>query len=204
MKTLAILAAAAVTSAASAGVVGFVGDTTLAGGWYAFDAASGADMVPYVHGGSYYEEVSAIGGDFGDLLFDASHSLRWIGSGWATWSHGYTGEVFYNNGLYDTGYSMPGGVGAFDAYIEPNPFSEQYFTITGYGSDGSSTTIDVVAHGSAGASHFGFYTTGGEELDYIMISGSADWAIGEFRLAAVPAPGALALFGLLGLTRRRR
>jgi len=202
---LAALAAAALTSAASAGVIGFLGDTTIEGGWDAFEAEFGAEMTVIYDGGSAYSEVSSIAvPEFGGSLdFDASHSLRQIGSGWATWSHGYTGEVFYNNGLLETGYDLNmSGVYAFDAYIEPNPFSLQTFTITAYGSDGGMDTVVRDAEGSAGAAHFGFFASG-ETLTRIEIEGSSDWAIGEWRVGT-PAPGALALLGLAGLTARRR
>ena len=201
---LAALATAAVSSVATAGVVGFLGDTTLPGGWGAFEDLVGYEMVPIVHGGTPYETVYTIGTNTGSLDFDIGHSLRHIGYGWATWSHGYGGEVFYNNGSYGTGYdiNIPGAT-AFDAYIEPNPFSLQTFTITAYGSGGGSDTVVREAHGSAGAAHFGFYTTGGEALTRIEISGTSDWAVGEFRYG-IPAPGALALLGLAALARRRR
>ena len=202
MKIFAALAAASLTTVASAGVVGFVGDQTLEGGWYAFEDMYGLDMEVLTSDTSVYDTVYAIGSSYGDLTFDIGHSLRMIGSGWATWSHGYTGQVFYNNGSYATGYTTPDGVSAVDAYIEPNPFSEQYFTITGYGADGSSATIDVTAHGSSGASHFGFVGMG-TTITGFDIEGTSDWAIGEFRVG-VPAPGALALLGLAGLAGRRR
>ena len=204
--TTAALAALAVASTANAGIVGFVGDTTLEGGWYAFEDEFDVDMTPIIHGGAIYETVISIDvPEFnGSLDFDIGHSLRHIGYGWATWGHGYQGEVFYNNGSYGTGYdiNIP-NVTAFDAYIEPNPFLLHTFTITAFGSDGSTETVVRDAHGSSGAAHFGFYTTDGEALTRIEISGTSDWAMGEWRYA-LPAPGVLALFGLAALTRRRR
>ncbi len=202
MKVIAGLAAVSITSVASAGIVGFVGDQTLEGGWYAFEDHFGVAMEVLTSPGSVYDTVYSIPSTYGDLTFDAGHSLRMIGQGWATWSHGYTGQVFYNNGLMATGYDMPGGIAAFDAYLEPNPFALHDFVATAYGSAGGEVTIDFQAHGSAGANHFGFFATG-EDLVRIEISGSADWAIGEFRVG-IPAPGALALLGLAGLAGRRR
>ncbi len=202
MKLIAGLAAASVTSIAGAGVVGFIGDTTLEGGWYAFEDMYGLSMEVLTSPGSVYDTIGGLPSSYGDLTFDIGHSLRMIGQGWATWSHGYTGQVYYNNGSFATGYDMPGGVTAFDAYLEPNPFAQHFFTATGYGSAGGEVSIDFGAHGSAGASHFGFYATG-ETLVRVEIEGSADWAIGEIRVG-VPAPGALALLGLAGLAGRRR
>ena len=203
MKAIAVLAAAAVTSFASAGIVGFVGDTSLEGGWYAFEDEFGVDMTVIETDASVYSDITSIDvPGFGTIDFPA-HSVRQIGGGWATWSHGYTGKVFYNNGLTFVTYDLNmSGAYAFDAYLEPNPFAQHSFTATAYGSGGGSVAVDFQAHGSAGASHFGFYASG-ETIVSIEIQGSADWAIGEWRVG-VPAPGALALFGLAALRRRRR
>ncbi len=48
-------------------------------------------------------------------------SVRQIGFGWATWSHGYTGNVYYTNGQTTIGGNLSAGVKAFYLYAEPNP-----------------------------------------------------------------------------------
>jgi len=204
MKFVAGLAALAVTTVASAGIVGFVGDTTLEGGWYAFEDEFGVSMTEIYSDAGVYADITSIDvPEFGGTIDFPAHSVRQIGSGWATWSHGYTGQVFYNNGLFDCTYELNmSGAYAFDAYLEPNPFSLQTFTATAHGSAGGSVSVEFSANGSAGANHFGFYASG-ETIVSIDISGTSDWAIGEWRVGT-PAPGALALFGLAALRRRRR
>jgi len=204
MRTSHLLHAAAVTAAAiaSAGpadIVGFVGDTTLEGGWFAFEDTFDVVMTVIHHGGAPYETVTSIDvPEFsGSLDFDTPHSLRIIGQGWATWSHGYAGEVFYSNGYTLLNYSLNmSGAYAFDAYVEPNS-SLQPFYITAYGSKGGEAFVETWAHWSAGATHFGFYATN-EHIIRIEIDAGVDYAIGEWRVG-VPAPAAVALLALAGL-----
>jgi len=203
----AAITAAVIVSATHAEIVGFVGDTTLEGGWYAFEDAFGVEMTVIHHGGAIYQDVLSI--DIpeygGSLDFDSAHSLRHIGQGWGTWSHGYTGEVFYNMGKYFTGYNLNvEGAYAFDAYVEPNCFidpRQDDYLVTAYGSMGSEVTIGFQAHGAYGANHFGFYAVD-EAILRIEIESTCDWAIGEMRIAA-PAPGTAMLLALTALRRRR-
>src|SRR5262245_26029247 len=52
---------------------------------------------------TFTDVVSAsIGGDC-TTSFTSPVSVRQIGSGWATWSHGYTGSVYYSNGSTNVG-----------------------------------------------------------------------------------------------------
>ncbi len=163
-------------------VTGFVGDTTLAGGWDAFETASCRNMEVLSSGAADFSTVTSIPSSFGGVTLAPGHLKLTIGSGWATWSHGYTGEVFWTNGATTATYTMPAGVGAFDLYIEPNPFSVNSFTATGTASDASTASVTVSADGSGGANHFGFYTTGGCCLTSVTVTGQVDWAIGELRV----------------------
>jgi len=204
LAALVTAVTAAMTPCAQAAITGFVGDTTLEGGWFAFEDTFDVDMTVIHHGGATYETVTGIDvPEFGGSLdFDSAHSLRIIGSGWATWSHGYTGEVFYNNGKYFVGYDLKmNGVHAFDAYVEPNGGGDSY-AITAYGSGGGEATVEFWAYWSYGAMHFGFYAPD-ERIVRFEIDSTGDWAIGEWRVG-VPAPGSLALLALAGTRRRRR
>jgi hypothetical protein len=171
-------------------LVGFVGDSTLAGGWDAFEAASGRDMTPIVSGYPNFTVFSTLPttDPAGTMGVAPDHIKLDLGSGWATWSHGYGGEVFWTQGATAATLTMPANCGAYDCYIEPNPFSVQTFSVTGTASDASTTTISVTANGASGASHFGFYATGGCCLTKVDISGPVDWAIGELRTDACAPP----------------
>lgn len=146
---------------------------------------------------------SPLGGNVG---FSIPLEHRAIGAGWATWSHGYTGDVYYTNGATLVTLTMPAGTEAFYLYAEPNPFST--FTITATAQDGASVSQSVA--GYAGAAGYGFYGTGGSQISSIQVdsSGLVDFAVGEFGIAAIPAPGAILLgsigISLVGWMRRRK
>lgn len=56
------------------------------------------------------------------INFGASMNHRRIGNGWATWSHGYTGDVYYNNGVTTTVITLPACSRGVYFYVEPDPF----------------------------------------------------------------------------------
>lgn len=109
-----------------------------------------------------------------------------IGSGWATWSHGYTGAVYWAAGLSQT-VTLPPGAQCFYLYVEPN--NNGSFNITVTPSTGAAVTRPVT--GSSGAYGYGFYATGENLLSVTVdaAAGSGGFAIGEFGLGLPPAPG---------------
>jgi hypothetical protein len=167
-------------------VSGFIGDTTIAGGWDAFETLVGKDMEVLSSGLPDQSQCTDIPWSRpGTLNLNPAHQTRTVGISWATWSHGYQGEIFWTQGATSATLTMPNSnhqVSAFDCYIEPNPFSVNAFTVTGTAFNGDTTTITVTADGASGASHFGIYTTDGCCLRTVTISGAVDWAIGELRL----------------------
>lgn len=201
MKSLVVVAVASFVfvGAANAAIVGF-------------DAGTGAPpalLGPYTIS-ALPDDTRAVIGDVsdapgspplsGDITFSLPLSHREIGSGWATWSHGYTGDVYYTNGATSVTIGLPAGTGAFLFYAEPNPF--EVWSITAEAHDGTTLTRDV--DGSGGANGFGFYGTGGSELASITVSSGVDFAIGEFYGARVPEPATLSLLALGALTLLRR
>jgi hypothetical protein len=103
-----------------------------------------------------------------------------IGSGWATWSHGYTGDVYYTNGGMSVTLTMPAQTRAFYFYAEPNPFADFIFTATAQ--DGT-TSGPIVVNGNAAAKYFGFFATGADLIASITVGSTIDFAVGEFGIA---------------------
>jgi len=204
----ATAATAVMTSCAHAGIIGFVGDSTLEWGWDKFDEVQPyGEMEVILNGhepGPPFELVDAWPTSCGPVALSLTHDARHVQQGWATWSHGYTGEVFYTLGGLEATYTMPPGIGAFDFYVEPNAFSIIKFTAVGYASDGtdSGPMVSWIA-GASGASHFGFYTTGGAALTHVHVSAYSDFAIGEMRIVAIPAPAMTACLAIPALRRQR-
>ncbi|MEP7196588.1 MAG: cohesin domain-containing protein [Saprospiraceae bacterium] len=117
---------------------------------------------------------------------------RKIGNGWATWSHGYTGDLYYSGATLSNTITLPPNTRAFYLYAEPNAFAN--FNMTAIANDGT-TSGPVSVSGASGARYFGFYTTGnGCMLTSIIMSadpGSAGYAIGEFAINIDANNGAL-------------
>jgi hypothetical protein len=144
----------------------------------------GADPQPL------FTDVGGVAGPTGSsVVFGAPMQHVQIGNGWATWSNGYTGDVYWTGGAASASVSLPSGTSAFYLYAEPNPFSD--FQITAYAQDGTSSPA-ITVNGNAGAQYFGFYATGGQTIASITITSAIDFAIGEFGIAA-PGLKAVAL-----------
>jgi hypothetical protein len=139
-----------------------------------------------------------------NVLFSIPMSHRQIGSGWGTWSHGYTGDVYYTNGASSVTLTFDQkDMQAFYFYAEPNFFGLHPMTFSATGG-GTTQSVSAMVEGSAGAQ--GFLVTA-DKIDSITISidDGGDFAVGEFGYAkSIPAPGALALLGLAGFASRRR
>lgn len=144
--------------------------------------------------------VAAPGG--GAVGFDVWMNLRTIGSGWATWSHGYTGDVYFSNGATAMNLTLQPGTHAFYLYLEPNPYDLFEFDVC----SGTTCSGPRSIHGHEGALGFAFYGTSGDTISSITISGPVDFGIGEFGIArSVPEPVTLLLMGVgFGVIARRR
>jgi PEP-CTERM motif len=199
--SLAVVAAAALlmASTAQAGIVWFSPlDPTAAApatlGQYTM-TAFGDDARPT--GGLVSDVASPLGGVVG-FSPDVTHLE--VGSGWATWSHGYTGDVYWTGGGLSLTLDLQ-GTGAFYFFAEPNP--QAPFTITAVV---GGTTLSQVVDGLGGAKIFAVYTDDFASIDSITISSTRDFAVGEFGAAPVPEPSTLLLMGagLLATRLRRR
>lgn len=116
------------------------------------------------------------------LYFSYSVIRSRVPTCWATWSNGYSGDVYWNDDEGDLGLQVPSGTRAFYLYVEPDAFATETFTVTGYGPGGFAQAT-FTANGSSGASYVGFYSPNGT-VGFINVhdSTSGDFAVGEFGL----------------------
>lgn len=203
--TLLSLVVLATTAAAPGAITGLAGGT----------AAPGATLGPYAmtpfdaDGRPLFSSVTSVNSPLGgDVDFSSPLEHYRIGSGWATWSHGYLGDVYYTNGVSNVTLFLPDYTAAFYFYAEPNPFAQ--YTIVATAQDG--TQIVQGVNGNAGAAYYGFYGTTGSYITSIAVNTPQPiaFAIGEFGIAGavVPAPAGILLAvlgaGLVGHLRRRK
>lgn len=144
--------------------------------------------------------VTTLSSPLGNLTFSPEVQKVYIGSGWATWSNGYTGEVYSNAGATTTTITLPFGIGAFDLYVEPNTFN--LFEIAVRAVNGTTTTLSQLVDGLGGAQYFGFYSTDGDSISSITVSdrsggNAGGFAMAQMRLAAKSVPEPASTLGLL-------
>ncbi|MFG0286433.1 MAG: hypothetical protein ACF8R7_18625, partial [Phycisphaerales bacterium JB039] len=128
-----------------------------------------------------FSDVTTVPTSIGDITFDIPCSHRVIGGGWGTWSHGYTGSVYYTNGSPIVNVGAPAGNTAFYLYAEPNPFALIEFEITGSLGSETRSVVETI-DGSSGAAGYAF-CGGVENVEVRTTDGVTDFAVGEFGVA---------------------
>jgi hypothetical protein len=107
-------------------------------------------------------------------------TVRCIGAGWSTWSHGYTGDVYYTGGPLDQSITPPPGTKAIYFYVEPNPFTVQTCSAV---ANGTVSTGNLQVDGNGGARYIGFHSTAGENITSVRVQCDTDFATGEYAVA---------------------
>ena len=127
---------------------------------------------------------------YGDIEFSIPLSHRRIQGAdgytyWGSWSHGYTGDVYYTEGALEVTITLPQPQCEFYFYVESNSFGLHEFEVIANGVD-SSGIFEV--EGSSGAQYVGVC---GEGLTTITVIGNAStsgFCIGEFGQACFCEP----------------
>ena len=117
--------------------------------------------------------VSLNGG--GSFTSSTPLQILQIGSGWATWPGGYTGQVLSSQG----GSSItirPAGIGALGFQVEPNAFANYNVTVT----LATGQTLTDQVNGRAGAQFFGYYGLNVTSVTVSSDPASNGFAIGNF------------------------
>jgi subtilase family serine protease len=132
--------------------------------------------------GTNYGVISA---PTGTISLSPQSECEQVGSGWATWSNGYSGDVYWQNanegGSTTLTLTLPTGTRAFYFYAEPNEF--ETFDLQATAQNGT-TSGPLQVYGDSGAQYYGFYANGkGENIRKITISCNDDFAVGEFGIA---------------------
>jgi len=125
--------------------------------------------------------VTTAPGPTGNVVFNLNMNHRIAGYSWSTWSHGYTGDVYWTQGVTSVTMTMPSGTQAFYFYAEPNTYA--VFTVTATAQDGA-TSGPINVNGNSGATYFGFYSTNNVPLQTISVTcgDGSGFAIGEFGI----------------------
>jgi hypothetical protein len=192
-RTMRVLASGLISCAlVSAGVSFLTGVAAASPGSIIFTDAPGTSAPPPTLG-SYHmtpfpadsqpegTDETSVQGPTGALGFAPALEHCLVGGCWATWSNGYSGDVYATEGTSLT-MTLPAATKAFYFYAEPDQF--QTFDITATSSDGTTSGAVPVA-GEGGAEYFGFYATGTATISSITVTGTdpTGLAVGEFGIS---------------------
>jgi hypothetical protein len=127
-------------------------------------------------------------------------SQRNVGSGWSSWSHGYTDDVYFCSLTDCPGdimtINLPANTNAFSFDVESNNFNPTApatgftFIVDASGSNapGITTAVTVAPNGISSARYVGFYSKAPSRANLIQalkitcLGGCNGFAIGEFKI----------------------
>jgi len=118
----------------------------------------------------------------GEVVFSSGMDRLLVGSGWGTWSHGYSGDVY---ATFDTSVTLelPSNTCAFVFYAQPD-FPDGLIRATA--EDGS--FLELLVAFDSGANGYGFFTDGTTVLSSIEVLATSGFGIGEFGIATCVVP----------------
>jgi hypothetical protein len=128
--------------------------------------------------------VTGVTDPAGTITFSQPLTHSTVGNGWATWSHGYTGDVYHNSDGSAITITLPDDTKAFYLYAEPNQFN--VFDVQATAQDGT-TSGPVPVQGNSGARYFGFYGTGDAEIATITVTTTDTTGLGVGEFGIFPA-----------------
>jgi hypothetical protein len=179
------------------------GLTSVIGGTTAPAANLGSyTMVPFTDDlRPNYNDCSYVMSPFGDnVTFNESLKHFEILHGWANWSHGYKGDVYWTGeNKHYVNLTLPSGTSAFYLYAQPNNMVVHTITAAACDTFNNIVQMNQDINGNSGASYFGFYCSDGSFLKTITIyCQTNDFAVGEFGISMIPVPEAFFL-GNIGI-----
>ncbi len=141
--------------------------------------------------------VNSIPGGSSAMAVSPAAEKRNVPGTWGTWSHGYTGAVYFFASATSGTLTLPAGTTAFYLYAEPNLGNLAISATSNGGVTGGPFTVNS----NSGAHGFAFSTTTpGETITSITVTqGAPGFAIGEFGAATIAATAAVPTLSTLGL-----
>ncbi|MBL0228111.1 hypothetical protein [Thermomonas sp.] len=99
--------------------------------------------------------------------YKVTDGVSWNAS--TTWPGGYNGPMYFSNSGTTETLTLPANTKAFYFYVESNYHSSSfYYTAT---TNSGATSAPVLVAGGSGGNGFAFYSTAGENITSITISG---------------------------------
>jgi len=208
-RGLLVLGVMVALSAAAIAVTVGAGSAAAANPWIVANTAPGTGVPPNFLGGYAMRSlptVNPFNPEFTDVCgldvisWVGCTNIRNVGSGWSTWSHGYTDDVYFCTLANCPGdimtINLPFNTNAFSFDIESNNFFPTApatgFTFivdaSGSAAPGITTAVTIAPNGVSSARYVGFYSKLPGKANLIRslkitcLGGCSGFAIGEFKI----------------------
>jgi hypothetical protein len=150
----------------------------------------GCEMTPFLEDPRpVYENVESVPSPCpsgADVLFSIPMNHRRVPESWMTWSHGYTGDVYFTNSSPEVTLTLPPGSCGFYFYVQPSEWLLAEFQVT---VNGEFSCEPFSVEGQGGATYVGVCGTDLETIRIVNTDGIADgFAVGEFGICCACGP----------------